>query len=159
MDEAKARDFATQSANTDSEEKDRQQAENRKAFEDELAIAEAKKAGNNEEVKRLEWIQKYNAALERAKAAGMNEQDAQANARRMANAQTDSESATGVPTERETPGPLFASSMARIGAGGNFAGGSDNLLSETRRQTSLLQKIATAVSRQAPQALETYVLN
>jgi hypothetical protein len=49
--------------------------------------------------------------------------------------------------------------MARIGAGGNFAGGSDNLLSETRRQTSLLQKIATAVSRQAPQALETYVLN
>jgi hypothetical protein len=159
MDEAKARDFATQSANTDSEEKDRQQAENRKAFEDELAIAEAKKAGNTEEVKRLEWIQKYNAALERAKAAGMNEQDAQANARRMANAQTDSESATGVTTERETPGPLFASSMARIGAGGNFAGGSDNLLSETRRQTSLLQKIATAVSRQAPQALETYVLN
>ena len=69
MDENQARDFATKSANTDSEEKQRQQAENRKAFEDELAIAEAKKAGNTEEVKRLEWIQKYNAALERAKAA------------------------------------------------------------------------------------------
>ena len=159
MDESKARDFATQSANTDSEEKDRRQSENRKAFEEELAIAEAKKAGNTEEVKRLEWIQKYNSALERAKSAGMNEQEAQENARRMANAQTNAETASGIANERETPGPLFSSSMARIGAGGNFAGGSDNLLSETRRQTTLLQKIATAVSRQAPQSPETYVLN
>lgn len=158
MDENQARDFATKSANTDSEEKQRQQAENRKAFEDELAIAEAKKAGNTEEVKRLEWIQKYNAALERAKGAGMNEQEAQGNARRMADAQTASESLEGS-SERATAGPLIASSMARIGAGGNFVGGTDNLLSETRRQTSLLQKIANAVSRSSPQALEAYALN
>ncbi|MBU6181821.1 MAG: hypothetical protein KGR46_03295 [Verrucomicrobia bacterium] len=158
MSDAQAQEFAAKSANTDSEEKQRQQSENRKAFEDELAIAEAKKAGNTEEVKRLEWMQKYNAALDRAKAAGMNEQQAQDNARRMANAQTDSETVGGTP-ERATAGPLFASSMARIGAGGNFVGGSDGLLTETRRQTSLLQKIANSVARPTNVAQNSFVLN
>ena len=156
MNEQQASNFATNSANTDSEAQQRQQSENRKTFEDELAIAEAKKAGNTEEVKRLEWIQKYNAALERAKSAGMNEQESQDNARRMANAQTKSSTAS---SERQSAGPLFASSMARIGAGGNFAGGTDNLLSETRRQTSLLQKIANGVSRSPTQPIEAFTLN
>ena len=158
MGEDQARDFATKSVNTDSEEKQRQQAENRKSFDGELALTEAKKAGNTEEVKRLEWIQKYNAALERAKSAGMNEQEAQDKARRMANAQTDAETATGV-QNREVAGPLFTSSMARIGAGGNFAGGGDAMLTETRRQTSLLTKIANSLARPRTPAEPQYVLN
>jgi hypothetical protein len=74
----------------------------------------------------------------------------------MANAQTESSTAS---SERPSAGPLFASSMARIGAGGNFAGGTDNLLSETRRHTSLLQKIANGVSRSPTQQIEAFTLN
>ena len=45
--------------------------------------------------------------------------------------------------------------MAKIGAGGNFvSGGSDPILTENRRQTSILERIARSVSRQGSQSTE-----
>jgi hypothetical protein len=46
----------------------------REALELELQIAEAKAAGNDEEVKRLNWMKEYKGALEQAKAAGMGDE-------------------------------------------------------------------------------------
>jgi hypothetical protein len=81
----------------------------------------------------------------------MPEDDAQAAAARLANAQ----SAGDPQSAQERSGALYSSSLAKIGAGGNFVGGgSDPILTENRRQTSILERIARAVSRQGSQSTE-----
>ena len=127
--------------------------ENRKtltALDLETRLAEAKAAGNKEEAARIEWLQKYNSELARLRDV-MPEADAQAAAARLANAQS-----SGDPqAAQERSGALSSSSMAKIGAGGNFvSGGSDPILTENRRQTSVLERIARAVSRQGSQSTE-----
>ena len=128
--------------------------ENRKtltALDLETRLAEAKAAGNKEEAARLDWLQKYNAELARLRDV-MPEADAQAAATRLVNAQM-AESPQSASQERS--GALYASSLAKIGAGGNFVGGgSDPILTENRRQTSILERIARAVSRQSSQSAE-----
>ncbi len=128
--------------------------ENRKtltALDLETRLAEAKAAGNKEEAARIEWLQKYNSELSRLRDV-MPESDAQAAAARLVNAQmADSPQAAS----QERSGALYSSSLAKIGAGGNFVGGgSDPILTENRRQTSILERIARAVSRQGSQSAE-----
>ena len=127
--------------------------ENRKtltALDLETRLAEAKAAGNKEEAARIEWLQKYNSELARLRDV-MPEADAQAAAARLANAQ----SAGDPQAAQERSGALYSSSMAKIGAGGNFvSGGSDPILTENRRQTSILERIARSVSRQGSQSTE-----
>ena len=129
--------------------------ENRKtltALDLETRLAEAKAAGNKEEAARIEWLQKYNSELSRLRDA-MPEADAQAAAARLANAQS-----AGDPQSAQSQGrggALYSSSMAKIGAGGNFvSGSSDPILTENRRQTSILERIARSVSRQGSQSTE-----
>ena len=126
-------------------QKDEQNRQTLTALDLETRLAEAKAVGNKEEAQRIEWLHKYNAELARLRDA-MPEADAQAAAARLVNAQMAGEpqaSAGG------RTGALFASSLARIGGGGNFvSGGSDPILTENRRQTSILERIARSVSRQ-----------
>ena len=74
-------------------------------------------------------------------------------AARLANAQS-----AGDPQSAQAQGrggALYSSSMAKIGAGGNFvSGGSDPILTENRRQTSILERIARSVSRQGSPSTE-----
>ena len=119
--------------------------QNRKALESiglELQLAEAKAQGNHAEERRLEWLQKYHAEMERLKDI-LPEAEAQEMASRLANAQQASQQAG---SDQNPAGALYASSTARIGAGGNFVGGlsSDPILAETRRQTNFLERIARA---------------
>jgi hypothetical protein len=69
----------------------------------ETRIAEARAAGNEQEVKKLEWLQRYNDLLDR----GYREDQA----RRSANA-----AAAGSPVSTTKPGELFAGSRRRRGA-------------------------------------------
>jgi hypothetical protein len=137
-------------------QKDEQNRQTLAALDLETRLAEAKAAGNKEEAERIEWLQKYNSELARLREA-MPEEDAQAAAARLVNAQMAGEPQSSAPQERS--GALYASSMARIGAGGNFvSSGSDPILTENRRQTSILERIARAVSRQGTQTEQTYTL-
>jgi hypothetical protein len=106
----------------------------------EIRLAEAKANGNKEEARRLEWLQRYHSELKRLGEA-MPEAQAREAATRLANAQ-DALSNQNSETDRGQSGALYASSLARIGAGGNaVGGGSDPILNENRRQTSILERI------------------
>ena len=134
----------------DSSKKDEEKRKTLTALDLETRLAEAKADGNKEEAARIEWLQKYNSELARLRDV-MPEADAQAAAARLVNAQSAGEPKAA----QERSGALYASSMARIGAGGNFVGsGSDPILTENRRQTTILERIARAVSRQDTQSVE-----
>ena len=134
----------------DSSKKDEENRKTLTALDLETRLAEAKADGNKEEAARIEWLQKYNSELARLRDV-MPEADAQAAAARLVNAQSAGEPKAA----QERSGALYASSMARIGAGGNFVGsGSDPILTENRRQTTILERIARAVSRQDTQSVE-----
>lgn len=127
-------------------QREAQNRETMAAVDLELRLAEAKAAGNRQEARRFEWLQKYHSELKRLREI-MNEDEAMETATRMANAQ-DALSNSGADQQRGQAGALFASSLARIGAGGNFVGsGADPMLNESRRQTSLLERIARSVGR------------
>lgn len=134
-------------------EKEREAQATREALDLEMRLAEAKAAGNKEEVRRLQWLQRYHAELERLRGT-LGEEEAQEAARRLANAQDaiDNPVQVGDPNAQDAnsqpAGPLYASSLARIGAGGNFVStGTDPILNENRRQTSLLAQIARSLNR------------
>ncbi len=126
------------------------------ALDLETRLAEAKAAGNKEEARRIEWLQRYNSELKRLEGV-LPAEEAQAAAARLVNAQFAQEPQS---SERGISGALFSSSLARIGAGGNFvSSGSDPILTENRRQTSILERIAKGVSRRSPESVEvSYVL-
>ena len=139
----------------DAAQKDEANQKTLAALDLETRLAEAKAEGNKEEAARLEWLKKYNDELAKLRDV-MPEADAQAAAARLVNAQT----AEAPPQEKGQAGALYSSSMAKIGAGGNFVSSNkDPLLSENRRQTTILERIAKAVSRTAPGTVElNYVL-
>jgi hypothetical protein len=140
--DGEAQSKASRLANAQSTQNPVDNSKAREALNLELQLVTAKAEGNKEEAARLEWLQRYNSELERAKQAGMDNTEAQNFAAKMADSQNSGESG------RAETGALFASSMARIGAGGNFvSGGGDMMLNESRRQTSLLEKIARGVNR------------
>jgi hypothetical protein len=54
---------------------------------------------------------------------------------------------------------IFADSLARIGGGGMFSAGGDELLSETRKQTAILTQVARNTSSQMGQVAATFSRN
>ncbi len=142
MTENEARQLATEKVDAgleaDRAERQRQNDETREAVDLELQLAEAKSAGNDEEAKRLEWLQNYNRELARLREL-MPEDQAQSIAARMVNASMTEGPNT---TSGGRSGPLFASTMMAVGGGGFSVGGSDPMLEENRRHTRLLETIA-----------------
>ncbi len=117
-------------------ERERQNDEARKAVDLELQLAEAKAAGNDEEVRRLEWLQKYNAELQRLREI-MPEAQAQEVATRLANA-----NATGAAGEKRT--------IERVTSTGEGAFVRkltiDPMVAEQRRQNTLLGEIKSVLT-------------
>ncbi len=147
-----ARRLATEkvdaAAGAESAERERQNEQTRTAIDLELRLAEAKAAGNDEEARRLEWLQRYNGELQRLREV-LPEAQAQETATRLANANS---TASSPRADRTRSGPLFASSMMAVGGGGISLGGSDPSLEENRRQTRLLETIARNTT-QRPRAM------
>ena len=120
-------------AQADTAERERQNEAAREAVGLELQLAEAKAAGNDEEAKRLEWLQKYNGELQRLREI-MPEAQAQDMAARLANANA---AASGGSRERRT--------VERVTSTGEGAFVRrltiDPMVAEQRRNNTLLGEI------------------
>ena len=134
-------------------------AELQKTLQLELAIAEARASKNTQEEGKLQFVKDYQAALERARQAGIEGNEAFDFANRSANAefaQRQQDGSTSAQTTQATQfsnEPLFASSLAKIGGGGGIAGGPSALLDENRRQTNYLRQIALRLGNLNPTPL------
>jgi hypothetical protein len=132
-------------------------AELQKTLQLELAIAEARASKNTQEEAKLQWVKDYQAALERARQAGIEGNEAFDIAKRFANAEfAQRQQDGGGPLQQPaqaTNQPLFASSLAKIGGGGGIAGGPTALLDENRRQTQFLRQIAQRLGNLNPTPL------
>lgn len=122
----------------DKAERDKQNDKAREAVDLELQLAEAKAAGNDEEAKRLSWLQKYNGELQRLREI-MPEDQAQAIATRMANA---SMAGDGTPPNR-------AIERTASNAEGAFVRKLtiDPMVAEQRRQNTMLADIKGVLER------------
>ena len=132
-------------------------AELQKTLQLELAIAEARASKNTQEEGKLQFAKDYQAALERARQAGIEGNEAFDFAQRSANAEfAQRQQDGGGPLQQPaqaTNQPLFASSLAKIGGGGGIAGGPAALLDENRRQTQFLRQIAQRLGNLNPTPL------
>jgi hypothetical protein len=131
-------------------------AELQKTLQLELAIAEARASKNTQEEGKLQFVKDYQAALERAREAGIEGNEAFDFANRSANAefaQRQQDSSQPAQTTQASNQPLFASSLAKIGGGGGIAGSPTALLDENRRQTQFLRRIADGMSKLNPTPL------
>ena len=134
-------------------------AELQKTLQLELAIAEARASKNTQEEGKLQFVKDYQAALERARQAGIEGNEAFDFANRSANAEFAQRQQDGSPSAQTTQAtqatnqPLFASSLAKIGGGGGIAGGPAALLDENRRQTNFLRQIAQRLGNLNPTPL------
>jgi hypothetical protein len=120
-------------------------AELQKTLQLELAIAEARASKDTQEEGKLQFVKDYQAALERARQAGIEGNEAFDFAQRSANAeatQRNQGDAGELPqSEQASNEPLFSSSLAKIGGGGGIAG-APGLLDENKKQTNILQSLA-----------------
>ena len=115
-------------------------AELQKTLQLELAIAEARASKNTQEEGKLQFVKDYQAALERARQAGIEGNEAFDFANRSANAEATQRN-QGPQSEQASNEPLFSSSLAKIGGGGGIAG-APGLLDENKKQTNILQSLA-----------------
>ena len=142
MDPKKARELAARKVDAglgaESAEKERQNEQAREAVDLELRLAEAKAAGNDEEARRLAWLQKYRAELERLQGI-MPEDQARDMAARMANA----DAAGGGAREKR--------SIERVTANAEGAFVSkltiDPMVAEQRRQNDTLTDVKSILEK------------
>lgn len=140
--EDEARRLATEKVDAgleaDRAERERQNEETREAVDLELQLAEAKAAGNDEEAKRLEWLQKYNAELSRLREL-MPEAEAQALATRMANATTADAGTREKRTIERTTANAEGAFVRRLTI--------DPMVAEQRRQNATLNDMKSLLER------------
>jgi hypothetical protein len=134
-------------AQAESAERGRQNDETRAAIDLELRLAEAKAAGNDEEARRLEWLQKYNGELQRLRDV-MPEAEAQEMATRLANAN----SSVSVPVREKR-------TIERVTSTGDGAFVRkltvDPMVAEQRRNNTLLSEIKGVLQVIARSSTET----
>lgn len=140
---------ASQYAGTKTYAADQEVAAKKEALALEIRLSEAKAAGNEKELRRLEWIKEYNRVLAASKSLGVSEPNAEAAARRSANAKDDSrkEDRESGWANKVTAYSSNATAMQFAALAGGRSDGERTVATLQTLQTALVSRLDTTTTK------------